>query len=62
LEKRAEPVLPGSEEGEDKGEGGRGKWGEMTHTMYTHMNKQISNKKTLKKVKKIVSMSYSNQS
>jgi hypothetical protein len=39
LEKKAEQVLPRSEEsGEEKG-GGRGQGGEMAQTMYTHMNK-----------------------
>jgi hypothetical protein len=39
LEIRAEQVLPGSEEGrEGKGEG-RVQGGEMTQTMYTHVNK-----------------------
>jgi hypothetical protein len=38
LEKRAEQVLPGSEEG--RGERvGMGDWGEMAQTMYAHVNK-----------------------
>jgi hypothetical protein len=45
LEIRAEQFLPGSEEvGGDGGEGG-----EMTQTLYTHMNKQ-KNKENLKRL------------
>jgi hypothetical protein len=56
LEKRAEQVLPGSEEGmggrgRGAGEGEGGDWGkksggqrgEMAQTMYIHMNKCINN-------------------
>jgi hypothetical protein len=38
LEKRAEQVLPGSEEGEKRGRCWE-KGGEMAQTMYPHMNK-----------------------
>jgi hypothetical protein len=45
LEKRAEQVLPGSEEaGEQRGK--------VAQTMYTHMNKCINNKKMFLKLKK----------
>jgi hypothetical protein len=36
VEKSAEQILPGSEEGGDKG-------GEMAQTMYTHINKCLNN-------------------
>jgi hypothetical protein len=38
LEKRVEQVLPGSDGG-GQGEEGGGQGGEMTQTMYTHVNK-----------------------
>jgi hypothetical protein len=38
LEKRVEQVLPGSEEGERERKGVGGRKGEMTQTMYVHMN------------------------
>jgi hypothetical protein len=41
LEKRTEQILPRSERDGGKGEGGMG--GKMAQTMYTHMNKCISN-------------------
>jgi hypothetical protein len=39
LEKRAEQVLPGNEEGGEKGTGEGSRGQKMTQTMYTHMNK-----------------------
>jgi hypothetical protein len=39
LEIRAEQVLPGSEGGWGEKGRGRGQWGEMTQTMYAHVNK-----------------------
>jgi hypothetical protein len=42
LEKRAEQFLPGSKR---RGNGKRGHGGEITQTMYTHMNKCINNRK-----------------
>jgi hypothetical protein len=46
LEIRVEQVLPGSEgEGEDRGGGCWGTGGEMTQTMYAHVNKCKKKKK-----------------
>jgi hypothetical protein len=42
LKKRAEQVLPGSEQGGGRG-WGEGDGGEMAQTMYAHMNKCINN-------------------
>jgi hypothetical protein len=39
LEIRAEQVLPGSEGGRRREGWGRGQGGEMTQTMYAHVNK-----------------------
>jgi hypothetical protein len=39
LEIRAEHILPGSEEGWGGEGGGEGQGGEMTQTMYAHVNK-----------------------
>jgi hypothetical protein len=39
LEIRAEQILPGSDGGREKDSRGVGQWGEMTQTMYTHVNK-----------------------
>jgi hypothetical protein len=39
LEKRAEQVLPGNEGGSGGEGGGEGQRGEMTQTMYAHVNK-----------------------
>jgi hypothetical protein len=38
MERRAENILPGSEE---VGDGAGGGGGEMAQTMYAHMNKQL---------------------
>jgi hypothetical protein len=36
---RAEQDLPGTEGGKGRGDGGGGEGGEMTQTMYVHVNK-----------------------
>jgi hypothetical protein len=41
--KRAEQVLPGSEVGLGGDRGSRVQGGEMTQTMYAHVNKRIKN-------------------
>jgi hypothetical protein len=46
LEIRAEQVLPGSNGGRKGEDGGREQGGEMTQTMYAHVNKLIIKKRT----------------
>jgi hypothetical protein len=41
LELRSEQVLPGSEGWSGEGSGSWGQGGEMTQTMYAHVNKRI---------------------
>jgi hypothetical protein len=48
LDKRAELVLPGSEDVGREREGSKGQGEEMAQTMYAHMNKLIKKKKESK--------------
>jgi hypothetical protein len=48
LENRAEQVLPGSKEGQGKEGESRGQEGEMSQTMYAHMNKFFKKRLRLK--------------